>query len=238
MDRRDEEKGQKLLTAVERIVASNEKLRSLAQRCAARAKKPGREGAALEVVRHFSNRAMLVGGAAAVPSLVPGPHSLLVGVGGVLAELTMLLKYEVELALTLSHLYGFDIEDPVERQIAFLLASVGTYDARSGKNFLLDVAKVEGQAVWNYAPRKVGKVLVQAMASLALLYLWRGFARFLPVVGIIVGTSMNKVLTQKVGRRCVKDLEGRRSLLERQAAKKPRVAAARRPRRATRRAAQ
>jgi len=119
--------------------------------------------------------------------------------------------------MVLAHIHGFDLRKPKERQLAFLLASVGTYDARSGGNFLVDAAKAEGVAIWNYAPRQVSKVLLSVLTKIALMAISKSFLRALPLVGIAVGSSMNKVLTAKVGRRCHEDLRKRRALREEEA---------------------
>lgn len=223
----DQSQGRKLLTAVERIISDTDSLLALARQYLRRAeeKKLGsevetRDAAAAEVVSHFSNRAAVVGGLAAAPALLPGAGSLVAALGGTLADMGFVLKYEVEMALVLSHLHGFDIRKDEERQLAFLLASVSTYDAKSGSNALLDMAKAEGVAIWKYAPREVSKMLVSVMTKIALLQLSKGLLRALPLVGIAVGSSMNKVLTSRVGERCIRDLKTRREFLAAEAARK------------------
>lgn len=213
----DEEKGKKLLTAVERIVASTGRIKATVE--GARNQVKGelkgdalREATAKELIRRYSNRAAVAGGVSGIPALIPGFGSIALAIGGGLAELTFLLKWEVEMALGLSHLYGFDIDDPRERQLGFLMASVGTYDA-TGKNFFVDVMKVEGTAIWNYAPRAAGRMLVSAMAMVAAMYVWRGLLKAVPFVGMAVGSSMNKVLTARVGARCMRDCRTRRGLM-------------------------
>lgn len=213
----DEEKGKKLLTAVERIVASSESIRATVEGARVRVKgelkgEALREATGVELIRGYSNRAALAGGVSGLPGLIPGFGSIALAIGGGLAELTFLLKWEVEMALGLSHLYGFDIDDPRERQLGFLMASVGTYDA-TGKNFFADVMKVEGTAIWNYAPRAIGRMVVSAMAMVAALYVWRGLLKAVPFVGMAVGSGMNKVLTQRVGNRCMRDCRTRRELM-------------------------
>jgi hypothetical protein len=237
MKKSDEARGKHLLTAVERLVASNEKLRAVSAECLAAAKATDEETdvrarAAAEVVRRYSNKAALLGGASGVPSLIPGA-GIAIGLGAAVAEWVVLLKLEVEMALALLDLYGFDLDDPKERQLGFLLASVGTYDAGTGSNFFVDVAKVPAVATWNYAPRRVARWVVQAMALIVALKLWAGFAKMIPVLGIAVGSSMNKVLTTRVGKRVQKDVHARRELLRREArtspAPKVKAASARRP---------
>ena len=215
----DQSQGQKLLSAVERIISDTDSLIALAQHHLRQAQKKKlaseaetREAAAAEVVSYFSTRAAISGGLAATPALIPGVGTLLAALGGALADMGFLLKYEVEMALVLSHLHGFDIQKEEERQLAFLLASVGTYDAKSGHNAFLDMAQAEGIAIWKYAPREVSKMLVSVMTKIALLQLSKGLVRALPLVGIAVGSSMNKVLTSRVGERCIRDLKTRREL--------------------------
>jgi hypothetical protein len=229
----DEAKGRQLLTAVERLVANNDTLRRVAAETLAVAKarggeQPAKEVAAREVVRRYSNLAAMAGGASGLASLVPG-MGIPLGIGAALAELTFLLKFEVEMTLVLMHLHGFDIEDPEERQIGFLLASVGTYEAGSGSNIVLDVARAEGVAIWNYGPRRAARTLVTVMAALAVLRIWKGLLRLVPFVGMAVGSTLNKVLTRRVGDRVNRDLKTRHDLLRR----KPRPAAKKtaRPRR-------
>jgi uncharacterized protein (DUF697 family) len=214
----DDAKGRALLTSVERLVASSAKLRAVAAevRAIVKATKPDEpviEAAGQEVVRRYSNRAAIVGGASGLPALIPGV-GLAIGLGAILAELAALLKVEVEMTLVLLDLYDFDIDDPKERQLGFLLASVGTYDAGTGSNFLVDVARAEGVAIWNYAPRRAARMLVTVMAYLVAVRLWRGLVKLVPFLGIAVGSSMNKVLTMRVGERARRALATRRELIE------------------------
>ena len=230
----DDAEGRKLLTAVERILASSASIRATVEGVQATVKSANdglkgtelRDAVAQALVKHYSDRAAIAGGASALPGLIPGWGSLVAAVGGTFAELTLLLKWEVEMALALSHLYGFDIDQPTERQLAFLMASVGTYDA-GGRNFFADVARLEGTALWNYAPRHLARLLAQAVAAVAAMYIWRGFLKAIPVLGIGIGAGVNKVLTGKVGKRCLKDLSTRRELVKSAAkaspAKKPKA---------------
>jgi hypothetical protein len=222
----DQSQGRKLLTAVERILSDTDSLIALAEQHLQRAGGDKRE-AAEEVVRSFSNRAAVAGGLAAAPALIPGAGTLVAALGGALADMGFLLKYEVEMALVLSSLHGFDIRKDEERQLAFLLASVSTYDAKSGENVLVDVARAEGVAIWKYAPREVSKHLVSVMTKIALLQLTKGLVRALPLVGIAVGSSMNKVLTKRVGERCNRDLQQRREFLSAESTREEDAAEAR-----------
>lgn len=225
--------GRQLLTAVERILASTDSLASLSQEHLRRAQEQKLDGedatltaAAESVIRHYSRRTAITGGLASAPSLVPGLGTLVASVGGTLADMALGLKFEVEMALVLSHLHGFDITRPEERQIAFLMASVGTYDARSGGNILADIARAQGVAIWNYTPREASKLLLNVMAAIALFKLSKGLLmRALPVVGIAVSSTINRTLTRRVGKRCLRDLQTRRHILSKKDSPPAKVAA-------------
>lgn len=208
--------GEKLLSAVERLVGDTEKLLGVLaeHREQVSAEKHPEEAAyrkavADALISTYSNRSAMSGGAAALPAVVPGLGSLVTLVGGTLADIALMMKFEVELSLCLTALYGYDIHQPRERQLAFLLASVNTYEERAQRNVVLNLAIAEGTGIWNYTPRQVSKALVSIFAKIALLGMGRGFLRVLPVVGIAVGAGMNKALTHRVGRRCQQELARR-----------------------------
>ncbi|WP_224241122.1 hypothetical protein [Hyalangium gracile] len=220
-DAEAQSQGRKLLTAVERIIASTDSLIALSQEHLRLAREQQLDGedatlaaAAESVISHFSRRTAIAGGLASAPSLVPGLGTLVASVGGTLADMALGLKFEVEMALVLSHLHGFDISRPEERQLAFLMASVGTYDTRTGSNFLADIARAQGVAMWNYTPREVSKLLVNVLAGLVLFKLSKGLLmRVLPVVSVAVSFTVNRTLTRRVGARCLGDLQARRVIL-------------------------
>ena len=91
---------------------------------------------------------------------------------------------------------------------------------RAEKIFLKCLDALNGQKRWvsssvnasNYAPREMMKLLVAILARLVVERAARGLLRALPLVGVLVGSSMNAALTQRVGRRCMDLLENRRRL--------------------------
>lgn len=218
----DEEKGKQLLSAVERLISSDETLIEVVEQAqetarerspeASKQKETLRELTAQQLTRIYSNRAAIAGGAASVPALIPGFGSIAAAVAGTFAELAYVLKCEVELCLSISHVYGFDIAEPKERQLAFLMAAVSTYDS-DGKNFFADIVRAEATAIWNYGPRVLSGMVIKAMAVVAVGAIGRGFLKMIPVLGIAIGGGMNKVLTQRVGNRVSRDFRQRRELM-------------------------
>lgn len=229
--------GQALLTAVERIVDAPEKIRGHVAEITEQTRGGLPNDATEEQVRKaveakllsaYSNKTAMAGGASALPALIPGLGSLTAILGGSLLDMTLCLKFEVEMVLALAAARGYSIEDPRERQLAYLLAAAHTYEASSGTNPLADVLKVQADAIWNYTPRQLGKIVGALFVKLALLYAGKGLARAVPLVGIIVSSAANKTLTMRVGRAVIKALDGRKKASS-QPRRSEKTPAARRP---------
>ena len=122
--------GKKLLSAVERILDDDENIIALVEDLKSKMKGEGGESqqdaVGRRIVAIYSNRSAVSGGATALPAILPGLGTLATITGGTLVDMGLMLKFEVEMALALSWLHGFDIHTERERQIAFLLASVST----------------------------------------------------------------------------------------------------------------
>ena len=215
----DTKQGEKLLNAVERIVDGPEKLIAFVREIEATTTVVGdqevvRQAVAQTIIGRFSNNSAISGGVAALPGIVPGLGTLTAVTGGALMDMGFVLKFEVEMAMCLTHLYGFDIHDERERQFALLLASVGTYEAKTGRNYFVDLAAAQGTAIWNYTPRQMSKALISVMTKLALLSMSKSLVRAIPLVGVVVGSGVNKLLTARVGKGCQVELSRRRGLVD------------------------
>lgn len=165
------------------------------------------EEVADRIIQSFANKTMYAGGLSAAPAILPVFGTILALVPGNLADMTLCLKYEVEMVMSLSVLYGFDIKDDHERSLAFLMASVSTYELMSNDRGVVkdavrsvtDIAHAETQAVWNYTPRQVGKYLTKIFLQLALKGAGKGLFKAIPILGIGVAALSNRILTQRVG---------------------------------------
>jgi hypothetical protein len=208
-------RGQKLLSAVERVIAPSEDIISLVERLRAQAG-PSRRALGQRLISHFSNRSALVGGATALPGLVPGLGTLAVALGSSLADMAAVLKLEVEMCLAIDAAYGYDIRLPEERQFALLLAAVKTHEIQSGRNALLDLGEVSGTALWSYGPREASKLLLQVLGAFGLVYATKyagqGLLRAIPFLGIGVGAGLNKMMSARVGERALDEIALRASL--------------------------
>jgi len=234
------EQGRSLLKAVERIVDSPTKIRRRIDEALDRARRllPGdatpeqiRTIVERDLVSSYSNRTAIAGGAAALPGVVPGVGSLAALVGGGLIDMTLCLKFEVEMVLALAAARGYRIEDPRERRLAYLLAAAHTFEASGGT--LPDLLKAEIDAIWHYTPRQLSKLVAALFVRLALILAGKGLVRAIPLVGVVVSSAANKTLTARVGKQVIRSLDRR---AKRPAPKQTAAAVAPAPKKVARRA--
>jgi len=163
------------------------------------------DAACQAIISQQSNVSAIVGALSAAPAIIPGPGTAMAVLGGMLGEAILLLKLETELCMLLSAAHGFDVRLPHERQLAMLLASIGTFQSRHGDDVLLALGITSAEAIWNYAPREVSKLLLRVVGRVLVVGAARSGARTLllaaPFVGMGVGAGMNKALTARVGKR-------------------------------------
>jgi uncharacterized protein (DUF697 family) len=209
-----EARGERLLTAVERLVEDCDSLIAQVEAYKESVGETERDGllgvVSASIIADYSTKSAIAGGLTAMPGMLPGAGTVLV-VGGSLVDMTLTLKHEVEMILCLTHLYGHDIRSEKERWLAYVLAGVRTHRATAQRNYLADLATIQLDVLPKYTPRQMFKLAAIVMGRLALLSLSRSFVRALPFVGIAVSASSNKLLTASVGWSCIDALERRAS---------------------------
>jgi len=209
-------RGERLLSAVERVVEDCDDLIAHVETLKSAASEIGdeealREHLAQQIVQGYSTRSAIAGGVTSLPALLPGPGSAVVLVGGMLADMTYMLKHDVEMILCLSYLYGHNIRDEKERWLAYVLAGIRTYEVQVRGNYIADVLDLQLDALPKYTSRELFKLAATVLGKVALLSLSRGFIKTLPLVGVVVSASTNKFMTWSVGWWCVEALERRQS---------------------------
>lgn len=203
------DKSQKVLRAIEKLLASDADIIANYEKCRVLALKEEIEDElsqhrrykliARRIVRHYADNSALSGGVSGLPSLIPGIGSLVGFLGATVADVVLILKFEIEMTLCLCHLAGFDISNERDRRLAFSLACVSSYEVRSSNSPVLDKLSLAGAAFWDYSLRQLSKYMLSMIGKLIILSSAKRFMRALPLVGVFVGASVNKVMTTRTG---------------------------------------
>lgn len=217
-----ENDARQVIAVLDKIIASNEsiigvcdKCRALAERCASPAKLEKRT--AQLIVMHYSNLCAAGGGASALPGMIPAVGTVMSIFGAGALDAMLALKFELEMTLALSHLGGFDISDPRERKLAFLLACASLEEAYDSEHEM-SLLGIMDLAMGEYSTRELSKTMIKTLARVIMLVAAKRWTRFFPVVGIAIGASVNKVLSTHMGHECWRAIRHRRDLLAKPAA--------------------
>ncbi|MBO4351511.1 MAG: hypothetical protein J6A01_11285, partial [Proteobacteria bacterium] len=212
------------LSAVSRILDSNDKIRSVCKKYKRQAlintddddddddEKSIYMEAGKRIITHYSDRASISGGLASLPSMIPGFGTAVSILGASAADVVLMLKFEFEMALCLCHLTGFDIEEERNRQLAFALAIASSRDILTNKNEPVQSKAIVTSAFWDYSVRQLSKHLIKNIAAILYMNLSKGMVKALPFVGVAVGASFNKVMTKRTGLCCLDALWLRRHI--------------------------
>ena len=217
-----EEKAGKVLRAVDTILDSNDKIRSVCKKMKRQVLFDDDEeedekvifmNVGKRIVSYYSDRAGISGGMAGLPSMIPGIGIAIGLVGASAVDIVLMLKFEIEMSLCLCHLAGFDIDDERDRQLAYTLATVSSYDIMTNHDQAAASKSIIGAAFWDYSLRELSKHMIAMIAGILCMHFSKGLVRALPFVGVVVGASFNKIMTKRAGICCLDALWLRRHLI-------------------------
>ena len=214
----NENDARKVIAVLEKILASNDSIRAVCEKNKKIAQHLAKEDkvekrTAQLIIIHYSNLCAAGGGASALPGLIPGIGLIYTLLGTTALNSFLLLKFQLEMCLALAHLAGFDIEDPRERKIAFLIACAALEDAYVEEKEP-SIGSVLDLAINEYSTRELSKTLAKAVARVLMMFLAKRWTRLFPFVGIGIEASVNKVMSELLGRECWRVMRKRRDVQE------------------------
>ena len=225
-DDEGERQASRVLRAVEVLVDSDEKITTVAKRKKCRVLLDAddkdelpldektlfmRTGA--EIIKHYSSRASVSGGVSGLPAMLPGVGSLVGFVGASALDLVYMLKFEVEMSLCLFHLAGFDISQERIRKLAITIVTVASSDVIKMKKEV-DTVSLMGAAFWDYSVRQLSRHLITTISRILVVSTSRQLVRALPLLGVVVGATVNKVMLNRTGNACLDALWIHRNQIE------------------------
>ena len=201
-----EKEAHHVIQILDKILAKNESIIKVCDRCmkiAKFGKDPSKHlsHASRLVIMHYSNLSAAGGGVSTLPGLIPGIGLVYSLLGSSAIAAILAFKFELEMSLALAHLSGFDISDPRERKIAFLMVCSALEEAYSNDEEatfvnVLDIAMSE------YSTRELSKTLIKAVARVLVMFSAKKMTKFFPIIGTGIESVVDKVLCERMGREC------------------------------------
>ena len=203
-----EDGGSRLLRAVEVIAISPEDASAIAdgyviqsrQRFPNDSEWDHQLRAASKIVGRYSRLAMMVGGATALPGIIPGLGTAVAMVGGATADSLVCMKLQVDMCMCLAAAFKYDITSEDGKHLAFLIAATGSVQragvgagakigSKAGVNMLGQYLKGGALQATKHAFRRVGVTFTRKAAEKAIP----------SGIGVVVAGGANYGLTRYVG---------------------------------------
>lgn len=204
----------KQIAILEKILASNDSIRSVVAKCEAAAvhlsHEKTRERRVVQlIIGHYANLCALSGGASGLPALIPFVGSLYSIFGASAADAIAALKFEIEMALALTSYMGYDIDDSRERKLAIIMACA-TLEEAFHRDRPVTVFDLVDSALAEYSTRQLSKTMLKLFTRAVLTLTAKRWMRFFPLVGMAVGGVVNAMMSAHTGHGCYLTLCRRR----------------------------
>ncbi len=153
-----------------------------------------------KIISNYSYYAAFVGGATALTGVVPGLGTVIATFGGATADAALSMKYQIEMTMAISVVYGHDITVEEEKRLCLIVAGLGAIN---------QAAKDGGKSIGSKAFIKMAQQYLQGATlqavkeifkKLGITFTRKAVEKAIPFgVGVVIGFSANKGLTWYVG---------------------------------------
>lgn len=198
----------KLLQAIEMILAKPEDIKQESLNLISKIERANPEKseadirriASEKIISNYSYFAAFVGGTTALAGVIPGIGTAVAVTGGASADVVASMKFQIEMTMAISTVYGHDILMEEEKRICYVIAGLGAIN---------EAAKEGGKAVGSKAfislvRENLKGASLQAVKEIfkkvGITFTRTALEKAIPFgVGVVIGFSANKGLTWYVG---------------------------------------
>lgn len=214
MDNSNAISGNKILKALELILADVEDLRKDAKEiCKLFQEKYENEKdehaikdmAAKKIIKKFSDRAGFWGGATALTGVIPGLGTVIASIGGSAADIALLMKYQVEMVMEIATVYNYDITQEEIKNQCLIITGLAVISSTGKKTIGETTSKTFIKIVEQYIRGATLQTVKQVFKAVGVNLTRRFLIKIIPFgVGVLIGSTLNKILTIQVGKNAQK----------------------------------
>lgn len=159
-----------------------------------------KEMVANKVIKNYSYMAAFTGGTTALAGVVPGIGTVAAVAGGATADIALCMKFQVEMVMSLAHIYDHDILSEEERRLCFIIAGLGAINQATQKGAKEVGSKAFTKMVQQYLKGSTLVAVKEIFKRVGITFTRKGLEKAIPFgVGVIIGFSVNKTLTWFIG---------------------------------------
>jgi hypothetical protein len=161
-----------------------------------------RDMAAARIISRYSNLCGFTGGATALTGVVPGLGQTLTFFGGSAADVVLMLKYQIDMTVSLAAIYGRDIYRQDVRDMCMIAAALGTINNTAKSKGTKAATKAFVKLVNDNLKGATLKTVKALFKKVGTSFTRKAFAKSIPFgVGVVVSGSANKLCCKYTGAR-------------------------------------
>lgn len=206
----EEEKvdGSRLLKAVQAIAISPAEAKKIVERYKEQSRKKypndshwrRQERVADAVISRYSKYAAMVGGASALPGVIPGLGTAIAVTGGTVADATVSMKLQVDMCMCLAATFNYNIESQDAQHLSFLIAAGGALEKAGATRGVKFASEAGVRLLRLYLKGAALHAVKASFRKVGIVFTKKALEKVLPFgVGVAVGGGANYVLTKYVG---------------------------------------
>ena len=159
---------------------------------------------AKKIISNYSYYSAFVGGASGLAGVVPGVGTAVSVAGGTLADVAYSMKYQVEMMMSLAHLYGHNIQLEEEKRLCMIIAGLGALNQAAQKKGKAVASKAFVKMAHQYLKGSTLVAVKEIFKRVGIVFTRKALVKAIPVgVGCVAGILINKGLTKHVGQKGV-----------------------------------
>lgn len=133
-------------------------------------------------------------------SIVPGVGTAISTFGGAATDAALSMKYQVEMVMAISTIYGHDILQEEEKRLCLLIAGLGAINEAAKEGGKAVGAKAFVKMVQEYLKGSTLIAVKEIFKKVGLTFTRKAVEKSIPFgIGVVIGFTANKGLTWYVG---------------------------------------
>jgi len=159
-----------------------------------------KEMVANKVIKNYSYMTAFTGGTTALAGVIPGIGTVVAVAGGATADIALCMKFQVEMVMSLAHIYDHDILSEEERKLCFIIAGLGAINQATQKGAQEVGSKAFTKMVQKYLQGSTLVAVKEIFKRVGITFTRKGLEKAIPFgVGVVIGFTVNKTLTWYIG---------------------------------------
>lgn len=155
---------------------------------------------AKKIISNYSYFCAYSGGLTGLSGVIPGVGTLVSAIGGASADLTICIKFQIEMTMALAHFYKHDIETEEGKRICYLIAGLGAINKATQQSGKTVGSKAFIKIVRQYLKGPTLKAVKEIFKKLGLTFTRKSLEKSIPFgIGCILGLTINKGMALYVG---------------------------------------